>query len=387
MLNSLIFLTAFSSIYLNRFGLQITQDFSLSFSYIFLYASLATAYAQFKLVVDFASFICFLALSFSGYISYAFGGSQRSLTSFFLFCFIYFPLVLRPAKQSNNSTFLFANLYLSLLVPLAFLGIAQFFLQFIISPAWLFDFRPFLPELIKNKNIMNSVIPIGPFIKSNGFFCLEPSIFSQWMSLGILLFLLFPCNYIYIFFFYLGLALSFSGTGVIMLLFTVIFSFFWNKWRIVQLNTVPILLFVLFAFFGAGNLTLQRIQEFSGGQQLKTTSAAARFVNPFIATRDNLFSSEKAFFFGKGPGSTLRSKDDFDYHDPAYAKLLIEYGMVGGLLFFFLLRSSFRDFFKPLTLIAVFLIQFLFLGGHLLTFDVVVVYIIFFKLAPLLEPL
>ncbi|NBT86538.1 MAG: hypothetical protein EBT45_08640 [Alphaproteobacteria bacterium] len=68
-----------------------------------------------------------------------------------------------------------------------------------------------------------------------------------------------------------------------------------------------------------------------------------------------------------------------------WAKLLFEYGILGGLLlliflFFSTRTSSYKDRF-----LFLFLIQWFLLGGHLLTFDVVAFYVVYYKLAVLME--
>ena len=76
-------------------------------------------------------------------------------------------------KSASSSSDGFLRLFYPLFLIVATAGIAQFFLQFFYKPDWLFDYRPFLPDLVRNKNPMNTVIPFAGFIKSNGFFSLN----------------------------------------------------------------------------------------------------------------------------------------------------------------------------------------------------------------------
>ena len=66
----------------------------------------------------------------------------------------------------------------------------------------------------------NLVIPvgIGSLLKSNGFFIIEPSTFSQFMALGLIIEATLFRRPRYLIFFILALVLSFSGTGWIVLL-------------------------------------------------------------------------------------------------------------------------------------------------------------------------
>ena len=342
MLKNLIFLTAFSGIYLNRFGLPIANEFSLSFSYIFMYAGLMAAYVQRRIYLDIAACFCLLAFFFTGTLSFLYGEDSKSLNSFLLACFIYFPLVFKPTRGSKAQPSEMALLYLRLLIPLAFFGVAQFVIQFIYKPDWLFDFRPYLPVFLQNKNQMNTVIPFSSFLKSNGFFLLEPSIFSQWMALAITFFVISPCGTLYLILFYIGLLLSFSGTGLITLACLMVFGVFSLNTRAFRLTQLFSFFLVLLLLFGPARVTLSRFEEFKGTQQMQTTSAAARFVFPFYVTHSSLQSSPKSFFLGNGPGTILRSKEDFDYHDPTYSKLLFEYGVLGFFSFLTFLFFSFN---------------------------------------------
>ena len=223
MLKLLIYASGFSAIFLNRFGLPITNDFSLSFSYIFIYLALAYAFKEGLVKLDVGLLLCFAAAIFSGVISLLQGYPDKTLTSFLLLIFIYFPFTFISVPPTSSKATL-SHLFYPMLVFLGIAGISQFFFQFLAKPDWLFDYRPFLPLYLQNKNIMNTVIPIGSFIKSNGFFLLEPSGFSQWMALGIFFFGAFAKPFFTFFVFLTGLITSFSGTGIILLLFIAPFS-------------------------------------------------------------------------------------------------------------------------------------------------------------------
>ena len=214
-MNFLIFLTAFSAVFLNRFGLNVIGDFSLSFSFIFLYLTLSFGVIKGLLFVNFKTLYLFLGVVFAACISYMYGKEFKSFPSFLLFLFVYFPFIFEK-KSASSSSDGFLRLFYPLFLIVATAGIAQFFLQFFYKPDWLFDYRPFLPDLVRNKNPMNTVIPFAGFIKSNGFFLLEPSGFSQMMSFGLYFCTISPYSFLSFFIFFTGLIVSFSGTGFIL---------------------------------------------------------------------------------------------------------------------------------------------------------------------------
>lgn len=379
MLKALIFLTAFSQIFLSRFGFPVGESFSLAPSYIFLYAALITAVAKGLLFIDLKLLLIFSGVVLSSIVSLFFGEPEKTFTSLILYWFVYFPFVFKSCNTASPA-FLFYNLYYPLFLLLAFFGVLQFVAQFFFKPDWLFDFRPYIPDFLQNKNTMNTVIIISGVTKSNGFFCLEPSFFSQYMSFGIILLGLFGQSFAYGFLFLFGLILSFSGTGVILYATGCIFLYKYFS----KINRVFILLaltiFLLFSILTSENLLLSRMEEFKGGAGVRTSSAAMRFLTPRITLAEGLSKSTCALFFGNGPGTISKVFRDFEGHDPVWAKLFFEYGLLGGFfllvfLFFSVVSNSYRDYLFPL-----FFIQYIFLGGHLLNFDIVSFYVLYYKL-------
>lgn len=310
------------------------------------------------------------------------GCPEKTFSSLCLMLVIYFPFVFKPIA-SNSPNKPFYALYFRMVFFLGLAGVTQFFAQFLFSPSWLFDYRPFLPDLLRNLNVMNTVIPIGNFLKSNGFFSLEPSFFSQWMALGLFFFGLFSTSFLSFFVFLSGLICSFSGTGLILAFLVCCFSlaYFEQKRR-----WVLILFFGLFVFLGflyPNSFLMTRIDEFKAGAGVRTTSAAARFITPLFLVEEGLKNSPKSFFFGNGPGTITKVTRDFESHDPVWAKLFFEYGLVGSFALLFFLFSSAKNTRNSFLFSFLFFIQWFFLGGHLLSFDIVSVYVVYYKLATL----
>jgi len=378
MLKSLIFLTAFSQIFLNRFGIEITSEFSLAPSYLFLYASLAIALHKGFIRLDPTCCLIFAGIIFSSFTSYLLSAAEITLTSLLLYWFIYLPFAFRTTTPTCPDVGLY-RLYYPLLLVLALAGLGQFLGQFVSSADWLFDYRPLLPESIRNKNIMNTVISYGSILKSNGFFLLEPSYFSQWMAYSLLLFCTFSSSYLCGLLFFLGLLASMSGTGLIQLGGSFLaLARKMNRARALQVVAV-VVAFALISFLTGGSSYLSRISEFSGGAGVRTTSAAARFVNPAIIVSEGLAKSPQLLFFGNGPGAINRVGRDFESHDPTWAKLLYEYGLIGSLLLFAFIFFSTRSEHASSVFTLPFFVQWLLLGGHLLAFDIVVLYVLYYK--------
>jgi hypothetical protein len=374
----LIFLTAFSAVFLNRFGINVVSDFSLSLSYVFLYVTVFFALKKRLLVINLGASFLFLLTALSACISYLNGQDFRSLPSLFLFLFVYFPFVFEK-RIKDNSDQAFFRLFYPMFLFVAVAGVCQFFLQFFYKPDWLFDYRPLIPDFLRFKNPMNTVIPIFSFTKSNGFFLLEPSGFSQMMALGMYLCIIFPITFFSYYLFSIGLLLSFSGTGLILFFFSSILGL---KFSTAHRRYIPLLFLIFFtiiSFLNEDSLLLTRMGEFSGGTELETSSAAARFKNPIITLKEYLFDSPGSFIFGQGPGTITRVPKDYMAHDPAWAKLLFEYGFGGGLFFLCFILFSVAKENSRRDLSFLFFIQWFFLGGHLLSLDLIAVYITYYK--------
>lgn len=380
MLRFLIFCTAFSQIFLPRFSLNIIQDFSLSFSYVFLYGAIAIAAKRGLLVLNPFLLLSFTFLSFSSFCSFLFGLPEKTFSSLLLMLFIYFPFVFRPVGDIAPDTSFF-YLYFKMVFILGLAGIIQFFAQFFTGAQWVFDYRPTLPEPIRNLNVMNTVIPFGGIYKSNGFFLLEPSFFSQWMALGIYFFGFFNTSFVGFFVFLAGLMISLSGTGLILFFFICLLSFRFpdQKRRLVLL--LSFLLFALIGLLLPENFLRARVGEFQAGAGVRTTSAAARFITPFLTLEEGFKNNPHRIFLGNGPGTITKVVRDFEAHDPVWAKLFFEYGLVGGLSLILFLVFSIHKPKQSFPLTIIFFIQWFFLGGHLLSFDIVSFYVVYYKLA------
>ncbi|HLJ21006.1 MAG TPA: hypothetical protein VKU84_12440, partial [Stellaceae bacterium] len=224
----------------------------------------------------------------------------------------------------------------------------------------------FLPETILTQSF-NFVIPVpGAWAlnKSNGFFLLEPSHFSQMMALAVVAEMAFfrPSWRLAI----LGLALllSYSGTGlVICALFVPLLLVRRGHGRLVVLSLGGA--FILYLFANLIHLTslVDRLSEFDSEQ----SSAFARFLSPFYLFSDLVFPHIDTTLFGLGPGSIEPYFNAMEYtvHDPTWGKLFFEYGMVGTIPFLiFICRCLFAGA-RSVSLSSAVFFTYLVLGGNL----------------------
>ncbi len=112
------------------------------------------------------------------------------------------------------------------------------------------------------------------------------------------------------------------------------------------------------------NVIGQRAGEFSSNE----SSAHARYFAPADLIYQYLIPNPQSLLFGAGPGS-LRNYIllmPFETHDPAWAKLLFEYGVVGSILFWTLFVLAVFVHSPSIWMSVALTIGFLTFGGELL---------------------
>jgi hypothetical protein len=248
---------------------------------------------------------------------------------------------------------------------MAIAGILQFFAQFI--GVELFAFTGILPSSILFEAGYNLQIPtgVGSLLKSNGFFLIEPSTFSQVMAMGLIIEILAFKRIAYLALFIAGLLLSFSGTGWIVVGSFIISAGLAMGWRgIVIAGATVILLTVL---LGVGSYFLpdmaaamqDRVSEISR----PGTSGHLRFITPFWALDDMLTERPSAALIGLGAGVSERLNLSYEYDVNTPIKIALDYGFP-ALMAYVLLFVGGRKSPIQSAILAPCCILFFFTGGY-----------------------
>jgi hypothetical protein len=245
-------------------------------------------------------------------------------------------------------------------------GIAQFFGQLIIPGPTLFTFAGYLPAhyLSENFNLIIPVPGIASMNKSNGFFLLEPSIFSQLMALAVIVELLFfPLSWRPMIFI-TGSLVSFSGTGLMLIAAFVPFLLLRRGDTRLFLSVAGL---VVFAFIFSDTLHISAFTERTTEFGSTHTSGFARFLSPFYLFDAYVLSSVQNTLFGLGPGAIdpFYGTTSYDVNDPTWAKLFFEYGLVGSLPFSAFVVGCFFADSPSKWLSAALFIVYVALGGNL----------------------
>ncbi len=262
------------------------------------------------------------------------------------------------------------GVYVGFAVFVAAAGIAQYLVQFVYHAPWLFDYTPLIPERLRATRGWNTAYTVGvnlpgAWTKSNGFFMREPSIFSVVMAFGLLCELSLARRKWVMALLAVALVLSYSGSGLLCLAAGLLFPL--GRKTLARALAVAILAAGIVVFFGdALNLsyTLNRSDEVFR----KDSSAYCRFVAPAAQAAREINSDPWAGLLGHGPGSMVRMGGECGDNrvQTTYAKVLIEYGLLGALAFGALMLGALNRAAAPLRIRVAAGVAWLLLGGNLL---------------------
>lgn len=257
-------------------------------------------------------------------------------------------------------------------------GILQFLIQFPLSADFMFPFDMILPEplFIPDFNLRIPITESLPYEKSTGLWFLEPSHFSQFLAFSVIIELRHfnrPKRLIL----YLGsMALCFSGTGFILLTVVgAILVVVQGRVGLIVLAILGFLSILVFRDVFPFSVFYDRLSDFTN----PLASGSGRFIAPYWVIADLIDAGRShILLWGVGPGQLKLIVQYTDYYvqDSSWFKLVVEYGCVAVTFFaLFFLSCLFRKS-PDKVLAAACLVQFLFLGGYLLSFYVHFLYLV-----------
>ena len=355
---------------LQRFGLIVgggSVFFSLPLFLILLSVMLAAGYGRIRMV----PLALFGLFALEGLITTLVALNipetrhQLSTLSLFSLLSIYLCLLIAPTGRFDRDGTM--EIFLFYVRLCAVLGIAQYLLQFV--GIRLFSFmltvpalKPVLIEALYN---YNPIISYGSSItRSNGFFLIEPSVFSQLLALGMAVEFFIKRQLKYLPLYGAAYLFSFSGTGLLALGITIAILLLTDR-----RYTRTILLFLLslgaLAIAGAFAFPDQfaSLAGRAGEASYSGSSAYARYFAQFEFIGE--YTDKTRSLIGFGPGAMERSGFYFSGSGNPGLKLFIDYGILGLILFAsFLFLSLWR---RDIAIVSVFcLVNFQMGGGNLL---------------------
>jgi hypothetical protein len=367
---------------LDRFGLRLTADYSIPPGLVAMYVVLAAMMVSGVAELNARGALAYLTVASIASLSYMVNtslGAQAnvSLTSLFLLCVLYAPFAisLRRGAVSADLWRWVVQMYVAFALFVAIAGIAQFFAQFAFSEEWLFDYTALIPEALRRSGGWNTVNAAGEWIKSNGFFLREASIFSIVTAFALVCELNLSRRKWVMAILAFGLLLTYSGSGLVCLALALLFPL--GSRSVLRLLAFLLAGVAIFYLFGeALNLsyTLNRVEEF-GSQK---TSAYCRFIYPGALVLQHLDANAWTSVLGNGPG-TMPKMDAAcaDGVETTYGKALFEYGVLGALAFGLLIVSALNRSGAPIQVRVALAVMWLLLGGNLLTSEFLLLILLF----------
>jgi hypothetical protein len=317
------------------------------------------------LVVEPTRFVLFCVMLAGILATLALAGQGFSVLSLAMFVLLYLPFILVLPLDAAAYRQLLGHLQTLLLV-VAVSAMLQFAVQFVAGAAWMFPFDRLLPERLFVPGF-NLVIPVsGGIVKSTGLWLLEPSILSQLMAIGIVVELARFRRPLVLATLVTGLGLAFSGTGLMLLVVflpLLLIAGGLGGWLVVGLALAALAVWAFADVFPISYF-VARLGEFGNPQ----ASGSMRFFGPYWATADVFAGRPDLLWTGVGPGGMADAVWNFDYavQDSSWLKLIVEYGLIGGLPFAVFYAYCLFAGCPDRWLAAALLFMVLFLGGYLL---------------------
>ena len=360
---------AASALFLQRFGVPAGEKAINIVGFIGLGAAVV-GLARGALVLDrvrFSAFLLLFALAVGGLAynqvfpnRFGVAPSQQSLFQFLLFSGFATLSFARPVPED-----VFFRRMNALFGLVAAAGIAQFVAQ--LAGLGLFAFRGLVPDKVLFEDGYNLQIPagFGGLFKSNGFFLLEPSIFSQVMALALMIEVLSFLRLRFLLLFAAGLLLSMAGTGWLVIaafVLAIIVGMGWRGLAVAAATLVAIagigLVVALFAPDAADAFSGRLGEVF-----LPRTSGHLRFVTPFWLLADVLRLQPDALWAGLGGGVSERVPLSYEYNVNTPVKVGLEYGLPALGAYLVLLVGGHRTA-RQRILVAPCLVLLMFTGGY-----------------------
>ena len=368
---ALLFTTvvAGSALFLQRFGVPAGEKAINVVGFIGLGAAAAGLLRK-ELAFDRVRFCAFLLLCTLAVLGLAYNQvfpnrfqvppSQQSLLQFLLFSSFATLSFARPMPEA-----IFFRRVTNLFGIVAAAGIVQFLAQFV--GLGLFAFRGLVPDQVLFEDGYNLQIPagFGGLFKSNGFFLLEPSIFSQVMALALMIEVLTFVRPRFLLLFLAGLLLSMAGTGWLVIAAFVLTVTFGLGWRGVGM-AVATLAVLAGIGFAVALFAPDAAAAFSGRLDevfLPRTSGHLRFVTPFWLLSDVLQLQPDSLWAGLGGGVSERVPLSYEYNVNTPVKIVLEYGLPALLTYLVLLVGGKRTS-RQRILVPPCLVLLMFTGGY-----------------------
>jgi hypothetical protein len=267
--------------------------------------------------------------------------SWSALSMWFLLV-VYTPLIFVAADADDETYKSYLEPFQWFMIPVALLGVYQFVTVDTFDP-----FARFGDWVITNFNTHPALSYGSRLLRSNAYVLLEPSFFSQYCAIAILMEMTFYRRWWRLPVYAAGLFCAASGTGTVVLLVFIV-SWAWHHKKLPHLAVLGAVGLIAIATFSHNEVIgtmLGRTTEI----EVQDSSAYGRFVWPFIQMSIQLTDIPR-WITGLGPGSASGARLILAGWRPdevgtlmAPLKMLIEYGLIGAAPFTIFITRAFFD--------------------------------------------
>ena len=217
-------------------------------------------------------------------------------------------------------------------------GLSGLSVVFVLSQVIGIGYRDFFAELVPHSMQLQGFVityPIAwgsPIYKSNAWLALEPSFLSFMLGVAMVCALMSRRHPLLVVWLGLGLLCTTAGSGIAVVGVYLIVALLRGHARpLMRYLIVAAPLAVIGAATALGDSILDRLSEASDPR----SSTTLRMIEPYIYLFPEWLSDAARMFVGGGPGSSQRAVEDVGVNGllvPTPAKMLYDYGLVGGLL-------------------------------------------------------
>ena len=186
--------------------------------------------------------------------------------------------------------------------------------------------------LVQNFVITYPIAWGSPIYKANAWLALEPSFLSFMLGVALVAALISRRHPMLVLWIGLGLLCTTAGSGIaVVVVYLLVALLRGRATHLGRYLVIAIPLAVIAAATALGDAILDRVGEVGEAR----SSTALRMVEPYQHLVPKWLAEPALFLLGGGPGSSQRVVEDLGINGllvPTPAKLLYDYGIVGGLL-------------------------------------------------------
>jgi hypothetical protein len=274
--------------------------------------------------------VCAILVAEQAFAAYSFSG-----TSLTLLLMLHIPYIFQLKGLTDQHRAEQLARFVNLTFIICIMGIVQYFAQFVIGARYAYPIEHFVPHsfITHGYNYLNVLRYGSTTYKSNGLVLLEPSFYSQMLAIGFGLEAAGRRRLWRLATYVMGFGVSFSGTGLIMMAFVLpTLMIAYRRYSLLLLLVIAGFTAVLFGESLGLGLFLERSREFESTD----SSGYQRYIGPAMLFGQYLWGDPQRWLFGMGAGMMMRAtpKPIFNAAETGWAKLILEFGLVGSIVYF-----------------------------------------------------